>query len=260
MNYDIRNFVARLDLRFSLAPVQKIRLFCTMIWIKDRIRFLRPKGKTQTGLAAALGIDPSRVTEIIKGDRHIKSSEVAPLAGYLEMSVADVMAAIDGRPSAAMAATAATGFAEPPAALAASPMVPVLYPPGRPDVPVWASAQAGEDGAIVLTPDPIDYIHRSDRMRGVKNPFAFYVVGTSMSPAIEHGTQVVINPSLPPMAGRDHVFIQDLPDGTMKAMVKRLIRSTERSWRVRQFNEPKDFDLLRSLWSKAYRITEKREE
>jgi len=70
----------------------------------------------------------------------------------------------------------------------------------------------------------------------------------------------VINPSLPPMAGRDHVFIQDLPDGTMKAMVKRLIRSTERSWRVRQFNELKDFDLLRTIWTKAYRITEKRED
>jgi len=232
-----------------------------MIWIKDRVRFLRPQGKTQSGLAAALGLDPSRVTEIIKGDRQIKRSEVAPLAAYLEMTVADVMAAIDGLPPAPTAMAATGGFAEPPAhALAASPMLPVLYPPGRPDVPVWASAQAGEDGAIVLTPDPIDYIHRSDRMRGVKNPFAFYVVGTSMSPAIEHGTQVVINPSLPPMAGRDHVFIQDLPDGTMKAMVKRLIRSTERSWRVRQFNEPKDFDLLRTLWTKAYRITEKRED
>lgn len=229
-----------------------------MLWIKERIRFLRPKGKTQTGLATALGIDPSRVTEIIKGERRIKSSEVAPLAAYLEMTVGDVMAAIDGRPPAAMGVIEPA--AEPGAALAAAPILPVLYPPGRPDVPVWASAQAGDDGAIVLTPDPIDYIHRSDRMRGVKNPFAFYVVGTSMSPAIEHGTQVVINPSLLPMAGRDHVFIQDLPDGTMKAMVKRLVRSTERSWRVRQFNEPRDFDLLRSIWTKAYRITEKRED
>lgn len=229
-----------------------------MLWIKDRVRSLRPKGKTQTGLAAALGIDPSRVTEIIKGERQIKSSEVAPLAAYLEMTVGDVMAAIDGRPPP----PAGTTLVELPGsgALTASPMLPVLYPPGRPDVPVWASAQAGDDGAIVLTPDPIDYIHRSDRMRGVKNPFAFYVVGTSMSPAIEHGTQVVINPSLLPLAGRDHVFIQDLPDGTMKAMVKRLVRSTERSWRVRQFNEPRDFDLSRTLWTKAYRITEKRED
>ena len=230
-----------------------------MIWIKNRIRVLRATGKTQSGLAAALGIDPSRVTEIIKGGRKIKSAEVAPLAAYLEMSVADVMAAVDGRPPSPMA----SGPIESPAAAgtpAASPILPVLYPAGRPDVPVWASAQAGDDGAIVLTPDPIDYIHRSDRMRGVKNPFAFYVVGTSMSPAIEHGTQVVINPSLPPMAGRDHVFIQDLADGTMKAMVKRLVRSTERSWRVRQFNEPRDFDLLRTIWTKAYRITEKRED
>lgn len=146
---------------------------------------------------------------------------------------------------------------------ASYPQVEVTHqatPAGRPDVPVWASAQAGDDGALVLVPDPIDYIHRSERMRTVKNPFAFYVVGSSMSPVIEHGIQVVINPSLPPMPGRDHVFIQDLPDGNMKAMVKRLLRSTEKAWRVRQYNEPKDFDLPRSAWSKAYRISEKRED
>lgn len=144
--------------------------------------------------------------------------------------------------------------------IAISRVTPVDLHAGPQDIPVWASAQAGDDGAIILTPDPIDYIRRSERMRAVKNPFAFYVIGGSMSPAVEPGMQVVVNPALPPAHDRDHVFIQDLPDGTMKAMIKRLLRQTATVWRVRQFNPPRDFDLPKATWPKCYRISEKRED
>ncbi len=129
---------------------------------------------------------------------------------------------------------------------------------GRPDIPVWASAEAGVEGAILLTAEPIDYIRRSERMLGVRNPFAFYVIGTSMSPAVEHGDQVVIHPAMPVQPGRDCVFIQENADGQMLALVKRLLRSTADHWRVRQFNPPKDFDLPKKKWGKALMITEKR--
>jgi len=131
-------------------------------------------------------------------------------------------------------------------------------PSGRPDVPVWASARAGDEGAIILTPDPIDYIRRSERMQGVKDPFAFYVVGGSMSPAIEHGDQVVVNPSLPVRPGVDCVFIQELPDGTRLALVKRLLRQTAKVWHVRQFDPRKDYDLPKSKWRVAYMAPEVR--
>lgn len=131
--------------------------------------------------------------------------------------------------------------------------------PDRPDVPVWASAAAGLEGAMVLTAEPIDYIRRSELIRDVKEPFAFYVIGDSMSDVIEQGDQVVINPSRPPQPGKDHVFIQtDELSGSMVAMVKRLLRSTATHWRVHQYNPPKDFDLPKSKWPKALRIIEKR--
>jgi phage repressor protein C with HTH and peptisase S24 domain len=126
----------------------------------------------------------------------------------------------------------------------------------RPDVPVWASAEAGSEGAMVLTSEPIDYIRRSERMQGVRNPFAFYVIGTSMSPAIEHGDQVVVNPTFPPRPGADCVFLQEQADGSQLALVKRLLRSGPEGWRVRQFNEPRDFELSRKKWSKALVISE----
>ncbi|HZP98938.1 MAG TPA: helix-turn-helix domain-containing protein [Reyranella sp.] len=154
----------------------------------------------------------------------------------------------------------ATGLAEAqasgePAIAGRSPIMPLGAPIGRPDLPVWASAQAGDDGALVLTPDPIDYIRRSDRMTGVRDAYAFYVIGASMSPAIEHGDQVVVNPHLPVRPGNDCVFIQQGPEG-MLALVKRLVRPGADQWKVRQFNPNREFELSRKKWGKAHVITE----
>src|SRR4029077_7914640 len=100
----------------------------------------------------------------------------------------------------------------------------------RPDVPVWASAEAGPTPAIRLTTEPTNYTRRSERMQGVKSPFAFYVIGTSMSPAIEHGDQVVVNPAIPARPGTDCVFIQEDATGTMLALVNRLLKTSPDHW------------------------------
>lgn len=46
---------------------------------------LLKSGKSAKGLALALGIAPARVTEITKGDRKVKATEVAKIAAYLEL-------------------------------------------------------------------------------------------------------------------------------------------------------------------------------
>ncbi|MBS0219166.1 MAG: helix-turn-helix transcriptional regulator [Proteobacteria bacterium] len=158
----------------------------------------------------------------------------------------------------------ASGIGPPPknVALPAEEFAPKVQvtrevpPPKRPDVPVWASAQAGKDGAMILVPDPIDYIYRSERMLDVKNPFAFAVEGDSMSPAIEHGDQVVINPALKPRPNVDCVFIRQREDGSYLALVKRLLRVTEPVWKVRQFEPKRDFDLSRKEWPQIHVIAE----
>jgi phage repressor protein C with HTH and peptisase S24 domain len=127
---------------------------------------------------------------------------------------------------------------------------------GRPDIPVWAAAQAGDEGALILVPDPVDYIFRSERMRGVRNPFAFQIVGGSMSPALEHGDQVVINPALLIRPGVDCVFVQQQKDGTFLALVKRLLRQSADTWHVRQFDPKKDFELSKKKWPRAHVVAE----
>lgn len=135
-------------------------------------------------------------------------------------------------------------------------MVQVRQTEGPPDVPVWASAEGGMDGAIILTPDPVDYVRRSERMLTVKEPFAFVVKGGSMSPAVEDGDTVVLNPALHPRIGNDCVFIQDRGDGTFLALVKRVVRVNADHWKVRQFDPARDFDLPRKKWPKVYVVDE----
>jgi hypothetical protein len=56
--------------------------------------------------------------------------------------------------------------------------------------------------------------------------------------------------------GVDCVFIQEQPDGTRIALVKRLLRQTEKAWKVRQYEPRKDFDLPKSKWRIAYVVPE----
>ena len=222
----------------------------------DAIRAGRERrGLTQAELAAEFGISKSAVNQWESGKNVPDQRKLGKLVQLIGLDPA-VAAGVPGAATAVLAAEPDdSDTARAPAHTRVSRETPTN---GRPDIPVWASAEAGHDGAMVLVNDPIDYIRRSERMLGVRSPFAFYVIGSSMSPAIEHGDQVVIHPNLPPQPGKDHVFLQEQADGTMLALVKRLLRSTTSTWKVRQFNPAKDFDLPKSKWSKALMITEKR--
>lgn len=215
-------------------------------WIAEQLD--RP-GFSQAGLARALGKDAAAVNRLLKGDRQIKANEVPVILDYLQVDPP-----ASDRAASLTAAMAGPGGSRIPS----QPIQRLAESNSRPDVPVWASAEAGQDGAMVLVNDPIDYIRRSERMQGVKNPFAFYVIGASMSPAIEHGDQVVVNPVVPVRPGADCVFIQEDENGSMLALVKRLLRVSTDHWRVRQFNPPRDFDLPKKKWGRALVITEKR--
>lgn len=227
-----------------------------MEWLKA---FLKAADKKPADLARALDIPRSRVSEMMKGDRRLQPDEVAPTAELVGVSTTRIVALMSGLPDPGDPATAAPRSAENTSSDGQTfhPQ-PLRDAEGRPDVPVWASAEAGADGAMILTAEPIDYIRRSERMQGVKNPFAFYIIGASMSPVIEHGDQVVVNPGLPVKPGADCVFVQDDGHGTMRALVKRLLSSKPEHWRVRQYNPPRDYDLPKKKWPKAFTITEKR--
>lgn len=57
-------------------------------WIATRLKQL---GKKSAGLASALGIERSRVSEILKGSRRVQVNELPAFADYLEMSVQQLL-------------------------------------------------------------------------------------------------------------------------------------------------------------------------
>ena len=54
-------------------------------------RGLEKTGKSKGGLAAAMGVRPGAVSEILGGERLVKASEILPIMQYLELNLAPVM-------------------------------------------------------------------------------------------------------------------------------------------------------------------------
>jgi repressor LexA len=62
-----------------------------MLDVKMIERALEKTGKSKGGLAAAMGVRPGAVSEILAGIRLIKASEIAPIMEYLELNAVPIM-------------------------------------------------------------------------------------------------------------------------------------------------------------------------
>ena len=128
---------------------------------------------------------------------------------------------------------------------------------GAADLPVYASAQGGARGALILDMEPIEYVPRPAPLAHVRGGFAFYVIDDSMEPLYEQGDVVFVHPHKPPQAGNNVVVLSVAADNTMKAMVKRLVKFDDSGWKLRQYNPAKDFTLKRRDWPHCYRVVGK---
>lgn len=110
------------------------------------------------------------------------------------------------------------------------------------DVPVRGAAACGTDGAFEFNSgDPIDYIRRPPRLENVRDVYALYILGASMSPWREEGQIVYVHPLQPPKIG-DYVVLQLLPlrDGEApRAYVKKLEKRNSLEITVSQYNPAK---------------------
>lgn len=210
--------------------------------------------KKPVDIARHFNISESAVSQWFSKDTGPKATRLVDLARFLNTTVEALMREDAREPTQ-------VSFLEPPSlaptksATTTQGDEPSLV--GRRDIPVWASAAAGDgDGSMILTSEPIDYIQRTERTARVKDPFAFHIVGDSMLERLAQGDQVIVSPAMPLLPMTDCVFIAQANDGVMYALVKRLLRANGDTWKVRQLNPQRDFELSRRKWSKAYRIAE----
>jgi phage repressor protein C with HTH and peptisase S24 domain len=191
-------------------------------WIRSG---LHKPGKTQRGLAAALGVDASAVSRLLAGTRQLKAAEIAAVARYLEIV-----------PPAAI----------PPVADPTSNAAPLAFAPsamqGPRNLPVVGTAVAGHDGMFLMNGQIHDYIERPPSLQGVAGAYAVYVADRSMEPRYFAGETLHVHPGRPiPQGDNVFVVVQLKPDAEgepPKALVKQFVRRTANRLVLRQYNPP----------------------
>jgi len=140
-----------------------------------------------------------------------------------------------------------------------APLPPPLATNGRPNFPVYASAEGGP-GEIIRSTDPVDFVPRPTHLMQVKDAYGLLITGTSMWPEYKPGEMAIVEPSLPTVAGEVYIFYSER-DGEARATIKELRRANSEAWLVSQHNPPegraKDFSLPRTKWGVAHRVTGK---
>ncbi len=116
------------------------------------------------------------------------------------------------------------------------------------DLPVFATAQGGRGGALIMSNEAVDWVNRPAPLLRVRDGYGMIVSGDSMSPKFENGSTALVNPHLPPRNGEACVFRNHQDDGTVLAIIKTLLRFNDDTWFVKQYNPKKEFQLKRSEW------------
>ncbi|UZE51881.1 helix-turn-helix domain-containing protein [Rhodopseudomonas sp. P2A-2r] len=131
---------------------------------------------------------------------------------------------------------------------------------GRPDFPVYSSAEGGP-GELIRSTDPVEFIPRPSHLVHVRDAYGLLVTGSSMAPEYKSGETATVEPHLPIVPDEVYIFYAER-DGEARATIKHLRRATSDKWLVTQHNPPegksKDFALSRSEWGTAHRVTGKR--
>jgi phage repressor protein C with HTH and peptisase S24 domain len=183
-------------------------------WIALRLKMI---GKRQVELAREIGLDPSAVSKLIKGERRLQTDEIAPLAAALQVTGETLLRALREDDDTAVPVSGARG--EPAAA-------PERYIPfGKPSaeldtIPIRSGARAGDEQEMFLEDGPVGYTRRPASLAGIKSAYALYAMGDSMSPRYEAGWILFVNPFKPAGPGRDVVV--EKTDGAV--LVKQLVR------------------------------------
>ncbi|WDI31615.1 hypothetical protein PUV54_00205 [Hyphococcus flavus] len=195
-------------------------------WIR---RGLAQPGKTQMGLADALGRNRSVVTRILKGDRPLKDYEVSAIEEYLGMRR-------NGSPIGQQLNM------DKPAPLAAAPSdIGFIY--------VMQSAPGGR-WCIDLESPPAERAPKPASHASVRGLYGVIVSDPAMAPRFKPGEIAWINPHRPPRPGDDVMFVEtDAPDfGPAEIAFGELIETTISLYKARTYTPLEIFTLKRAAF------------
>jgi SOS-response transcriptional repressor LexA len=188
-------------------------------------------------------------------DLGMSQARVAELANTTQQTVDRVESGVTKHSRALARILQVLGLDPPRMTVVPTEVVPRSFASSQGDLPIYASAQGGP-GEMIITYDPIDYVARPDPLATVKDGYAMYIVGDSMSPAFEQGDLALVNPHLPFRNGDDVLVFREI-GADVAAILKRLVRAGANEWTLEQFNPAKRFALPRVEWPRCHVIVGK---
>lgn len=127
-------------------------------------------------------------------------------------------------------------------------------PLGRKDLPVYASAQGGPHGSMVISYDPIEWRERPSILENVPDAFAMYVVNDSMEPRYRQGDLLLVHPRRPVRPGNDVLCVKVSENREHVAMIKQLVRMNAKEIVLLQFNPKKEIVVRRRDLASLHRV------
>ena len=204
-------------------------------------QMLERVGMSQADLARHLGLAPSAISRMLKGERQMKLLEAVQIAAFLGISQDEVLrhAGANTEAAAPAGATTAPGGrrGRPPRALVS----PTAIAPRAEPIPIRSAARGGGDQEMFLADGPIGYTARPANLGGVRGAYAIYMVGDSMEPRYAQGWLLHVNPFKPPTRGRDVVVYKT----GQAVLIKQFVRWDGDTLVLHQLNPPEDLRISR---------------
>ena len=202
------------------------------IWFQEA---LDNAGVSQADLARHLGLAPSAVSRMLKGERQMKLLEAVQTASFLGVSQEEVLRNA-GEASVTPPSTEPARRGRPPRAVSALPAI-------RQDaLPIRSAARGGSDQEMFLGDGPIGYTPRPANLAGVRDAYAIYMIGDSMEPRYMQGWLLHVNPFKPPTRGRDVVVYKT----NQAVLIKQFVGWSGDSLVLHQLNPDQELRIPRA--------------
>ena len=226
----------------SNTPAERLRM--ALMW----------RGLIDDPPAAAelLGVSQRTLRSHLNGNRGITRDRALIYAERLKVSAAWLLTGES--PARDFAGPPPDAFALKPSRVATldRPASGVRDP--RHTLPVYASAQGGDDGALIMSSEPIEWIERPESLQNVRAAFGVYITGDSMEPAFHAGNIAVIDPARPVTRGKNVLLVGRGANNEQVALLKILEGETSTHWKVRQLNPARYFTLAKADWPYCYLV------
>ncbi len=197
----------------------------------NRLRFFREQaGLTMQGLAERVGTSAPQINKLEKGERRMTVDWMTRLAKALDVAPQDLLPPSPPLASASPAASGRGGLLLPGGEAALAPRPPLSDP--RDLIPVRSAARGGVEQEMFLQDGPIDFIRRPHSLSHVRDAYAIYMIGDSMTPRFRQGQLLHVNPFKPPAPGAG-VVVTKVNDAVL---IKEFIRRGPTLLHLRQYN------------------------